>query len=66
MIADPWHCKDDLKATLFDKDQFEKSIDLHYFDIPQLHQFSEAGDEFFALLEKTPPKNIKLFATPIV
>jgi hypothetical protein len=51
MIADPWHDKATLTAVLFDPDAFEKSIDLVYFDIPQLHQFSEAGDEFFALLE---------------
>jgi hypothetical protein len=66
MIADPWHDKMSLSEQLFDPDAFEKSIDLVYFDIPQLHQFSEAGDEFFALLEKTPTKNISLFATPIV
>ena len=45
MIADPWHDKATLTAVLFDPDAFEKSIDLVYFDIPQLHQFSEAGDE---------------------
>ena len=47
MIADPWHDKADVERELFDKEAFEKNIDLLYFDIPQLHEFSEGGDQFF-------------------
>jgi hypothetical protein len=60
MVANPWQDKKKLCSALFDPDQFEKDIDLVYLDIPQLHEFSEEGELFFALLAKT--KQMDLFA----
>jgi hypothetical protein len=59
MVADIWQDKNVLKSELFMENEFEKRINLKFFDIPKLHEFSKEGEKFFDLLENT--QNYSLF-----
>jgi hypothetical protein len=47
MVANIWQEKKKLMNDLFDKTLIARQLDICYFDIPDLHEFSEHGHVFF-------------------
>ena len=55
IIAFPWQDKAELNETIFiqGSDTFETNIEICYFNIPLLHEFSTEGNAFFDQLANT-------------
>ena len=51
---------------MFDQNLIARQVTINYFDIPELHQFTEEGHKFFEELARIPSDNLEMFDVEII